>query len=210
MGGIAVDEWSRTTVPGLFAAGEVAGNLHGANRISGNALAETQVFGAKAGSSAAAFAKGRGIPGTKELMLEMKRAETLLDRLGRRPGRFLRPSQVRKRMQEIMWRRCGVEREADGLRRGMAELAVIEKEDLPAMSAAGSGAYPQELLDALEVRMMVPLCRLVLQSAFFREESRGHHMRADYPLSHSEAKHVVLAREREPWAREVKRVGRRR
>jgi succinate dehydrogenase/fumarate reductase flavoprotein subunit len=210
MGGIAADEWSRTTVPGLFAAGEVAGNLHGANRISGNALAETQVFGARAGSMAAAFVRGRKTIGTKEILLGMGWAEALLDGLGHKRGLLLRPHQIRKRMQEIMWRRCGVEREAEGLRRGMAELAVIEKEDLPAMSAAGSGAYPQELLDALEVRMMVPLCRLVLQSALFREESRGHHMRADYPLSHSTAKHVVLARGKEPWAREVKRVGRRR
>ncbi|HXZ38164.1 MAG TPA: FAD-binding protein, partial [Thermodesulfobacteriota bacterium] len=59
LGGVAIDEEARTTVPGLFAAGETTGNLHGANRVSGNALAETQVFGALAGASAAGWAKGR-------------------------------------------------------------------------------------------------------------------------------------------------------
>jgi len=59
LGGVAIDEEARTTVPGLFAAGEAAGNLHGANRVSGNALAETQVFGALAGASASVWAKRR-------------------------------------------------------------------------------------------------------------------------------------------------------
>lgn len=210
MGGIAIDEKARTTVPGLFAAGEVAGNLHGANRVSGNALAETQVFGAQAGSSAAALAKGREAWRSPDFSLEMNRVETLLSDMTRLSSHTLHPYQLRKRLQGVMWKRCGVEREAEGLRRGMAEVETLGKEALPSLSVATSGAYPQELQEGLEVRMMVSLCRLILQSALFREETRGHHMRADYPSSQAEARHTILARGREPWVGEVKRVGPRR
>jgi succinate dehydrogenase/fumarate reductase flavoprotein subunit len=208
LGGVGIDEEARTTVPGLFAAGEVAGNLHGANRVSGNALAETQVFGALAGASAAGWVKRRGRGETLEVSAELKRAENLLK--GWQCG-GTRPHQIRERMKRIMWARCGVEREAQGLQQGMEELDELEREIPPLrsvndISRSGSyGAYPQEIQEALEVRMMISLGRRVLSSALFRKETRGHHMRTDYPSSLKEPQHTLLSKGRDPWAGEVKR-----
>ncbi len=207
MGGVAIDEEGWTTIPGLFAAGEVAGNLHGANRVSGNALAETQVFGARAGKSAAQWAGERDFENTLDGSHEFE----LPHRAGERPeGKKygLRPWEARERMRRIMWQRCGIERDARNLRLGLAELGNLEKEICPADSAGfTAGSYPQDLFEALELQMMLPLCRLVLRSALFREETRGHHMRTDFPSAQEEPVHTILLKGQEPRKEEVKRKG---
>jgi succinate dehydrogenase/fumarate reductase flavoprotein subunit len=211
LGGVAIDEEARTSVPGLFAAGEVAGNLHGANRVSGNALAETQVFGALAGASAAAWAGKREIGKMREICPEMIRdGDPTKGREGKEKE-AIRPCQVREQFQRIMWERCGVERDAQGLRQGIEDLVELERKTFPHMVAlhvslgASYGAYPQEILEAQELRMMISVGRQVLSSAFFRKETRGHHMRKDYPASLKEPRHSLLSREKEPWEGEVKR-----
>jgi fumarate reductase (CoM/CoB) subunit A len=211
LGGAAIDEEARTTVPGLFAAGEVAGNLHGANRVSGNALAETQVFGALAGASAAGWAKEKNFAESPDEPEECQQTKALLESMGQNKERSLRPFQVREKLQRIMWDLCGVEREGEGLVRGGRELAKVEKEMIPrmaftALAGDGSfGAYPREVQDALEVRMMVAVGKLVLASALFRKETRGHHMRTDYPSPSREPVHTLVARGKDPWTKEVKR-----
>ena len=211
LGGVVVDEQARTTVPGLFAAGEAAGNLHGANRVSGNALAETQVFGALAGASAAAWSKERRFEEKPKAADEGGTIEDLLKRWGRQREEALRPGQVREKLQGILWDRCGVERDARGLALGIREIERIESEVLdrmtiPAFSGESSfGAYPQEVQEALEVRTMVSLGKLVMASALFREETRGHHMRTDYPLPSREPVHTRVAKGKEPWETGVKR-----
>jgi len=213
LGGVAIDEEARTTVPGLFAAGEATGNLHGANRVSGNALAETQVFGALAGASAAGWAKGREFDAMPEYAERMKKVEELLKVWVRKKKGGIRPHCVREMLQGVMWERCGVERDAQGLERGRERLEEIEREALPRMtihepSPDGSfGAYPKGLQEALEVRMMIELGKLVLASALFRKETRGHHMRVDYPSSDGEPAHTLIAKEMGPRARKVKRRG---
>jgi fumarate reductase (CoM/CoB) subunit A len=211
LGGVAIDEECRTTVPGLFAAGEVAGNLHGANRVSGNALAETQVFGFLSGASAAAWAKKRRRREIRENCPEMSRKESPMngpegrERLGSRPCRF------REQFQKIMWESCGVERDAQGLRQGMEHLDDLEEEAFPRTVAdhvslgASHGSYPQEILEAQELRMMISVGRRVLGSAYFRKETRGHHMRKDYPSSLKEPRHSLLSKGKEPWEGEVGR-----
>ena len=209
LGGVAIDEKARTTVPGLFAAGEVAGNLHGANRVSGNALAETQVFGAIAGASAANLAEKRKFEKLSGIRLEMNVAENLVK--GWQGRGNIRPHRVRERLQKIMWQKCGVERDDQGLRQGREELETLEREALPNLSVTdigrgiSYGAYPQEIQEALEVRMMISLGRLVLSSALFRKETLGHHIRTDYPSPWREPKHTFLSKEKGPWAGEVKR-----
>ena len=211
MGGEAIDEEARATVPGLFVAGEVAGNLHGANRVSGNALAETQVFGAIAGASAASLAKKRGFDEARVFSPEMETAENLLKAWQGRGREGIRPQKIRERLRKIMWEKCGVERDGQGLQQGREEIERLEREVLSNLSVRdisqgiSYGAYPQEIQEALEVKMMIYLGRLVLSSALFREETRGHHMRTDYPSSLKEPKHTLLSKEREPWAGEVKR-----
>jgi fumarate reductase (CoM/CoB) subunit A len=211
LGGVTIDEAARTTVPGLFAAGEVAGNLHGANRVSGNALAETQVFGALAGASAAEWAKKRGIGNMREICPEMRGSENpIKSRIGKEE-RGIRPCQVREQFQKIMWEGCGVERDAQGLRQGIEDLDELERKAFPPTLAdhvspgASYGAYPQEILEAQELRMMVSVGHQVLSCAFFRQETRGHHMRKDYPSSLKEPRHSLLSKGKEPWGGKVKR-----
>lgn len=206
MGGIAIDERARTSVPGLFAAGEVSGNLHGANRISGNSLTETQVFGAIAGSSAAAFAKERGRPASTRFQGEMEEVLNSIHILSVCRSHPLRPYAFRQRLQNIMWERCGLERDGEGLREGRADVEELVKKAVTEMAVAESlGAYPQEIQEALETRMMLSLAGLVLDSAFFRKETRGHHMRVDYPSPADDPQHTFLARGQGIWAGEVQR-----
>jgi len=207
MGGVVIDERASTTVQGLYAAGEVSGNLHGANRISGNSLTETQVFGAIAGSSAAAFAKERGIPESTKLQAEMGEVVKSLNGLARSGSYALRPYKFRQRLQKIMWEKCGLERDAEGLQQGKSAVEELIREALTEMTVAGgSGPYPQEIQEALEVKMMLPLASLVLDSAFFRKETRGHHMRLDYPSSNEDSRHTFVAKGRGLWEGEVERV----
>jgi succinate dehydrogenase/fumarate reductase flavoprotein subunit len=213
LGGVAIDEEARTTVPGLFAAGETTGNLHGANRVSGNALAETQVFGALAGASAASWAKNREFEAISECAERMKKAEDLPKVWVRKKRGGIRPHRVREMLQRVMWESCGVERDARGLERGREGLEEIERELIPRMTIhdhcpdGSFGAYPRGLQEALEVRMMIELGKLVLASALFRKETRGHHMRVDYPLSGEEPVHTLIAKEMGPRPRKVKRRG---
>jgi succinate dehydrogenase/fumarate reductase flavoprotein subunit len=207
MGGVAIDEQASTNIPGIFAAGEVSGNLHGANRISGNSLTETQVFGAIAGASAATFAKERRRPASSKVPKEMADALDLLHSFFPSAGRSLRPYQLRQRLQNIMWERCGVERDAEGLKRGKAEVEELTKKALAGMAVAGaSEPYPQEMQEALELKMMLSLAGLVLDSASFRRETRGHHMRTDYPSSLDVPKHTYLAKGQRIWEGEVARM----
>ncbi len=213
MGGVAIDEKAATTVPGLFAAGETAGNLHGANRVSGNALAETQVFGAIAGGSAARFSRERDFSGKEKIVAAAEEMGEECDIFQAEKAGGLRPHRIRKRLQETMWNHCGVERDAEGLRKGRADLETLQRELMPVLTAqagkAGSfPSYPQELQDAWEVKMMSGLAGLVLSSALAREESRGHHNRIDFPETAREARHIFLSRKRGLRFGNVKRIAR--
>jgi len=212
MGGVAIDEKAQTSVLGLFAAGEVAGNLHGANRVSGNALTETQVFGAIAGAAAAAFAQQRGnIDLEKEAIESREREIFWWGQIFQE--KKIRPRKMREQLKEIMWKHCGIERNEAGLKKGLAEIAQLEKEIVSLGPFKNDyqprqfGAYPQETREALELRMMLTLSRLVLTSALFRQETRGHHIRIDYPLNAAEIKHTFIKKGMEAWAGEVKRKG---
>ncbi len=213
MGGVAIDEKAATTVPGLFAAGEAAGNLHGANRVSGNALAETQVFGAIAGGSAARFAAGRGVPGMGRTAASIKEVrEVCRDLRAVKAGGF-RPFQIRERLQETMWKSCGVEREAEGLKQGRMDLKTLREDLMPLLSVyAGEGesirSYPQELQDAWELKMIIGLADLVLSAALTREESRGNHNRLDFPETEKNPRHIFVSRKRGLEFGKVKRISR--
>lgn len=213
LGGVAIDEKSRTTVPGLFAAGEVAGNLHGANRVSGNALAETQVFGALAGASAAGWSESREFEAVPDYPKKIEKFNDLLKGWLRKKEGGIRPHGVRQMLQGIMWESCGVERDFRGLEQGRERLEEMEREVLPCMTIHEQsrndffGAYPRGLQEALEVRMMIELGRLVLASALFRKETRGHHMRVDYPSSSGEPVHTLVAKGKAPHPREINRWG---
>ncbi|MCX5910110.1 MAG: FAD-binding protein, partial [Deltaproteobacteria bacterium] len=197
LGGVHIDEKAQTTVPGLFACGEVAGNLHGANRVSGNALSETQVFGARAGSAASIFARERNTPIISDLPAHREKAQQVLNRFQRPSPSPLRPFQIRQALQKIMWSRAGIERNATGLQQGIAEITDLEKHLFPRLSVACPLSYPQERVEALEVKMMILLGRLVLTSAAGRRETRGNHIRTDFPEPSPTVRHRVLEKDQE-------------
>lgn len=211
MGGVAIDERAFTSIPGLFAAGEVAGNLHGANRVSGNALTETQVFGAIAGASAADFTRQREMGELDKNLISYMHEENYKIIRAILNNKKFKPRQMGHRLKDIMWKYCGIEREEVGLKKGLADICEMQEEILLPNSLSDKprkcsfGAYPLKVREALELKMMIKLSQLILASALFRRETRGHHMRLDFPLAEERAKHTMVIKGREPWAEGVKR-----
>ena len=192
LGGVRINEWTETTLPGLFAAGEVSGNVHGANRTSGNALAETQVFGARAGLRAAEYAKQaqQGSLDKAEIADENKR----LDRFLAEKTYPIRPIELKRRIKTIMHNEVGYQRSAEGLNRAIQTLQKIRAEDIPRLQAvSNTRIYNYEWEETLEAAFMVDMAEMIAASALKREESRGHHWRTDFPKMRSEwEKHTIV------------------
>lgn len=197
IGGVRVDERMATTVPGLYAAGEVAGGAHGANRISGNALTEAVTFGARAGAGAAAHAlRGRRRPDTTTS--EQTALAGLADLLSRRGDTS--PAVVRDEIQRVMWSDVGPFRTATGLGHALARLDQLGERELAHVAIAGPpDSFNLDVQETLNLDHALLTARAVTQAALARRESRGAHQREDHPET-SEAwvgHHVqILARER--------------
>jgi fumarate reductase (CoM/CoB) subunit A len=179
LGGVRINERTETSVPGLFAAGEVSGNIHGANRISGNALAETQVFGRRAGESASREAKKLSVfPPliSREVEGEIQRVENFFT-----PRRSsVRPRELKKKLQHIMEEKTALKRDAAGLGEVIESIGALRKE-LPRIHIPAVRIFNYELQEALEIHFMLQVADLVARAALCRTESRGHHYRSDYP-----------------------------
>ncbi len=160
MGGVRTDLWGRTTVPGLYAAGEVScTGVHGANRLASNSLLEGLVFGARAGEAAAADSAK-----WKMESEEARQTESAI----RNPQSAISTA-VRKRVKRVMWERVGILRDAASLRRAIGEFEQISRSNLSVSS-----------------RNFVTLASLVAAAALWREESRGGHFRTDFPEQREE------------------------
>ena len=156
MGGVRTDLWGRTTVPGLYAAGEVAcTGVHGANRLASNSLLEGLVFGARAGEAAAGD--------NSQVKVESSKQVGGIESSGRNPQSAIATA-VRKRVRRVMWERVGILRDVNALRRAIAEFDQISRSTLSTSS-----------------RNFVTLASLVAKAALWREESRGGHFRTDFP-----------------------------
>jgi fumarate reductase (CoM/CoB) subunit A len=179
LGGVRINERTETSVPGLFAAGEVSGNIHGANRISGNALAETQVFGRRAGESASREAKTLAhFPPliSRHIEEEIQRVENLFS-----PRKdSVRPRELKKRLQRIMEERVALRRDGSGLGEAIEAIRGVKKE-LPRIQVPAVRVFNYELQEAIEIQFMIRVADLVTRAALCRTESRGHHYRSDYP-----------------------------
>jgi fumarate reductase (CoM/CoB) subunit A len=197
LGGIYIDQWGSTNVPGLFAAGEASGNLHGANRLSGNALAETQVFGARAGNKAAQVAKD--LPTITDLPLNMVDAEA--DRLttffsAKDDG--IRPQVIKNQIKDIMDKYVAMPRSRDGLSQALEEILTLHSSSLPRMVVAGPSNFNLEWQSAIKVSFMAQVSEAVILGALLREESRGHHQRLDFPKTDENwCKHTVVKKDGE-------------
>jgi succinate dehydrogenase/fumarate reductase flavoprotein subunit len=187
MGGIEIDENGTTNVPGLYAAGEVTGGVDGANRLGGNALTNTIVFGARAGRSAVEYAESSSHPKLPDSY--GKELERHLSELrANAPSAGSRPKEIRKRLQKMMLSNVGVIRTKDGLD-GASGFFHELREDLSRMSVDGHW----ELGEALEVEAMLTVAEIVTRCASERKESRGAHYRLDYSDESSDwLKNIVV------------------
>ncbi|MET1232667.1 MAG: FAD-binding protein, partial [Candidatus Limnocylindrales bacterium] len=178
MGGIRVDpETAETTLPGLYAAGECAGGMHGANRLGGNSLSDLLVFGQRAGAAAAAAATQTETPYLNPIAVrtEVRELMAVFDR----PG-GANPYALQAEMQATMQDLVGIFRTASELEQAIERLADLRGR-WPALSATGSPRFNPGWNLVFELRNLLTVCEAIARSALKREESRGAHARLDFP-----------------------------
>lgn len=186
MGGVKIDENCSSTVNNLFAAGEVTGGVHGANRLGGNALADTQVFGKRAGATASKTAKEENFEINEEdIEKEEKRIEILFKK------GTITPSSIKNELRDLMWDKVAIIRNEKGLKDALNHLNSL-KEKLNDMNVDEDTHYNAALQDALEVTNMIEIAILTVKSAIIRKESRGAHFREDYPETKDEWKKSIV------------------
>ena len=193
LGGIRIDEYGRTNVEGLFAAGEITGNVHGANRLSGNALSETQVFGKRCAEMACAYADKSSTNGPSANYRDAILAEyDTMERWKEKKAEGLRPIELKMKLQAAMERYVGLERDEARLLQGLAAIRDLRTAALPKLTTVPIRRFCYEVQEAYEVRGMLDLAELLILSALERKESRGHHFRLDYPQTHSTPMHTSI------------------
>jgi succinate dehydrogenase/fumarate reductase flavoprotein subunit len=178
MGGAKVDENWQSTVSGLFMVGENAAGIHGANRLSQNALAELLVSGRRAGKEAAKLAKEVN-PGAIDPRDAQAAAEPARQMLARDKG--VRPIHLRNRLRQVMWENVGIERTESGLRNALKDLETMEADLQRQFLTLKSRHYNRELVEGLENQFLMTTARCVAEAALRRTESRGAHFHQDYP-----------------------------
>jgi len=181
MGGVATDNDGATSLPGLYAAGESACvSVHGANRLGGNSLLETLVFGRRAGKAMAQHSGQKEPPdrGSVEAKLgaEKERVTHLLGRDG-----SSRTAPVRRELQSTMFRDFGIFRDGQQMSRGLDRLAGLREEAGRASLSSREPRFNFGLVAALELQAMTLIAEPVALAALAREESRGSHARTDFP-----------------------------
>ena len=178
MGGIRVDSDSQqSNVPGLFACGECAGGMHGANRLGGNSLSDLLVFGKLAGDGATSYVS------SFEGKLEYRNEDTAhilraaTDILNRENGE--NPYLVHEKLQNIMQEKVGIVRTGDELREGLEKLQDI-KTDIDNVCSSASPQFNPGWNEALDLKNLIVASEAVTLAALMREESRGAHTRLDF------------------------------
>ncbi len=193
MGGIRVDpDTQESTVPGLFACGECAAGLHGANRLGGNSLSDLIVFGTLAGRGATAYArKLDNAPKIDEGQVKNS-VRGATDYLNRESG--LNPYVVHDELQELMQNKVGIIRNGEDLRSAISELNEMEAK-LSQVKAHGSSQYNPGWHEAISLKSLFITAKLVANAAELREESRGAHTRLDFEGEQTEwSKYNIVLR----------------
>jgi fumarate reductase (CoM/CoB) subunit A len=180
MGGVEIDETGAMSLPGLFAAGEVAWGIHGANRLGGNALTECAVFGALAGKAAAGYVRqkeqGQGAATVFSENLVKKWDRKIRSYLRKKRGIFDRPGDLLNELKDLAWKYAGPVREEDSLKEGLDRLASIRRKI--------DRVYPATLRDLFRRRDLensALVLNAILEGSLLRRESRGSFFRKDFP-----------------------------
>jgi succinate dehydrogenase/fumarate reductase flavoprotein subunit len=187
MGGIVIDRACRTDAEGLFAAGEDSGGVHGANRLGGNGVAESTVFGGIAGDVMAEWVAGRPRPPISPALVDAAIAAVSAP-LARSEGENLYTLQAQ--LRQVMWEHVGLIRAGEGLKRALAEIEDVGRR-LETVSVRGGGAYNLAWQDWLNLQNQATTAWLIARSALERTESRGSHYRRDFPETAAEAVTVI-------------------
>ena len=178
MGGVVVDTDTRTALPGLYVAGEDAGGAHGSNRLGGNGVANSTVFGGVAGDVMGQDClKMQALHDPDETVLDEEMARATAP-FAQKPGDV---TALRDKLLDVMWEDVGVMRDADGLQRGLQRIDEIDDALSSTGVAADNLAFNLSWHDWLNLRSLVDMSRVIAQSALSRENSRGAHFREDHP-----------------------------
>ena len=178
MGGVVVDTDTRTALPGLYVAGEDAGGAHGSNRLGGNGVANSTVYGGVAGDVMGQDClKMQALHDPDETVLDEEMARATAP-FAQKPGDV---TALRDKLLDVMWEDVGVMRDADGLQRGLQRIDEIDDALSSTGVAADNLAFNLSWHDWLNLRSLVDMSRVIAQSALSRENSRGAHFREDHP-----------------------------
>jgi succinate dehydrogenase/fumarate reductase flavoprotein subunit len=180
MGGVETNERAETSLPGLFAAGEVVWGIHGANRLGGNALTECAVFGIMSGQSMIKYVhQEEGGQGSSNLLSEnfIKKWDRKAQAYQRkRRGTFDHPKELLRDLRDLAWKYAGLVREEESLKEGLNRLASIEKRIEKVYSAT-----LKDLFNKRDLENVALILKGILKGSLVRMESRGSFFRKDFP-----------------------------
>jgi succinate dehydrogenase/fumarate reductase flavoprotein subunit len=197
MGGVRINERCETSVSGLYAAGEVAANVHGAKRVPGNAFTEMIVFGARAGMFAAEQAqKTKSIPEAGKNQIEGIR-DDLAGLISSGSG-DVTPREIRLKVRSAMGAYVHMGRRKEGLEKALEKLETV-KQELGQLRIRSSDSlkFDYGLMEGIDLRWLVHCAGIICRSALLRQESRGFHFRTDFSEEKEQwLKHTVVRRKR--------------
>lgn len=197
-GGLRIDETCATNVPGLFAAGEGTAGIHGANRLAGNALTMTQVWGRRAGKYAAEYAaKNKPRPALPD------QTNRIVEKFSRLQSNTSGPSvtEIRTRIRYISGSLVGIIREEAALKKAIAEIHDLRHE-LPNQHVSGQGVtFNREWVEGLQNENLLDILEAVTRASLLREESRGAMFRVDYPQTNDDQWlcNLIIQRQNGDW-----------
>jgi len=178
MGGVICDAATRTEMTGLFVAGEDTGGVHGANRLGGNGVANSTVYGGVAGDEMVHYlASGPGLHEPDRELLEAEAARALHP-FSRKAGNV---NELRERLMDIMWEDAGILRTADGLTRCLARLGELKQTIEATGIGNGDRVFNVAWHDWMNLRNLADVSEVIAGAALARENSRGAHFREDFP-----------------------------
>jgi succinate dehydrogenase / fumarate reductase flavoprotein subunit len=195
MGGVKTDVDGRTSIPNLYAAGEVACvSVHGGNRLGANSLLDTLIFGKRSGAHAAAVARGLAMPDASQTRVTDE--QRWMDQIVNRDKGGRRVSAIKDELGVMMNEKCAVFRDEEGLQEAHRTIRRLKEEaDVAYIDDRGT-IFNQDLLGAIELGYMLDVAECIVVAAIERKESRGAQFRTDFPERNDDVwlKHIDLSR----------------